>query len=156
MPLNQFAHYVQLCDMTFPPGADVQPAERRPLSAQYSDEDRHINLTGRAETALEDAGAKLANALTVKAVELWMRPKFFRTPFTSIAACLAGGHLVIPTKVANPHLQLFVDVVRTATYTERWALAEALEHAWYSRMPTGGTASDAFTARGIPLKTLSK
>lgn len=151
MPSNHFSHFVQLALMELQHGRATASAGDRPRSQEFSDEDRNIMTVARAETALEEARAKLAYALTAESIELWMKPKFFRTAYSSIAAALVC-HLVIPTQVDNPHLQLFLDVVRPATYLERWALAEAMEAAWYYALPAGRTVSQAFSEHGIPLK----
>lgn len=155
MPSNHFYHQVQLALTELRQGGSPLPTEHRSRSHEFTDEDWHIMTAGRAETALEEARAKLAYALSPESIELWMKPKFFRSAYSSVAASLVC-HLVMPTKVDNPHLQLFLDVVRSATYLERWALAEAMEAAWYYLLPAGRTVSEAFAEHGILLKAVAE
>lgn len=154
MPSNHFHHQVQLALMEIHQGGSARPTVYRPRSHDFTDEDWNIMTAGRAETALEEARANLAYALSPESIELWMKPKFFRSAYSSVAASLVG-HLMMPTKVDDPHLQLFLDVVRSATYLERWAIAEAMEATWYYLLPAGRTVSEAFAQHGIPLRSVA-
>lgn len=149
MHSHHFNHYIQRAQELLKQGHGSQPAMRTRSSA-FSDEDRNIMNAARSEVVLCDARTRLSNSLSADCVQLWMRPEFFPTPYSSIAATLTG-HLVVPVGAEQPQLQMFLDVLRSADFPMRWALAEAMEAAYYCWLPAGASVEHAFAAYGITL-----
>lgn len=148
MASNLFSHYLRLA-LTLQDAP--LPARAVHFFQVLDDEDRSALTAGRAETLLADARAALANRLAAESIQFWMRPEFFRGPYSSVAAAITG-QLVVPPDVTEPRLRAFLDVLRSADFPTRWALAEAMEEAWYRYLPRGDSIRDAFAVHGIALK----
>jgi hypothetical protein len=149
MPSNQFTYYVQRASKLLEQGQPRLPSLGGRAS-EFSDEVWSTMNSARAEELLSTARARLANKLSADCVRLWMRPEFFPTPYCSIAATLTG-HLVVPATADQPELQQFFDVLRKANFPMRWAIAEAMEAAFYHWLPMGASVEDTFSTYGMPL-----
>lgn len=150
MPSHQFTHFVQRASKLLEHGRGLNPTSAA-SSLDFSDEVWHTMSAARAEEVLSAARARLANLLSADCIRLWMQPEFFPTPYCSIAATLTG-HLVVPVNTTHRQLQRFFDVLRVADFPMRWALAEAMEAAYYRWLPAGASVEEAFATHGMPLE----